>query len=229
MKLSLQDAPFAEKTGRGVVVAVLDSGVHATHPHVGDTLVGRSFADTAPASDFVDRIGHGTAVAAAIREKAPGAELLAVKIFDRQLATNVNVLADAIVWSADAGARLINLSLGTANYANADRLADAVNYARSRGALIVSAREANEVSWLPGSLPGVIGVVADASCDRDEVEVTVRAGDVPLFSASPYPRPIPGVPRERNLHGVSFAVANVTGFLARALEDGAPLADGLSE
>ena len=219
MKLSLQDAPFAEKTGRGVVVAVLDSGVHASHPHVGDTLVGRSFADSAQASDFVDRIGHGTAVAAAIREKAPGAEILAVKIFDRQLATNVEVLADAIVWSADAGAKLINLSLGTANYANADRLADAVSYARSRGALIVSAREANEVSWLPGSLPGVVGVVADTTCERNEVEITIRAGDVPLFSASPYPRPIPGVPPERNLHGVSFAVANVTGFLARALED----------
>lgn len=221
MKLSLADAPFAEKTGRGVVVAVLDSGVHSGHPHVGDALLGRSFADTAPAADFSDRIGHGTAVAAAIREKAPGAEILAVKIFDRQLATNVNVLADAIIWSADHGAKIINLSLGTANYANAERLADAVNHARSRGALIVSAREANEVSCLPGSLPGVVGVVADTSCERNEVEITMRAGDVPLFSASPYPRPIPGVPPERNLHGVSFAVANVTGFLARALEDAA--------
>ena len=219
MKLSLQDAPFAEKTGRGVVVAVLDSGVHASHPHVGDAIVGRSFADSASASDFVDRIGHGTAVAAAIREKAPGVELLAVKIFDRQLATNVEVLADAIVWSADAGAKIINLSLGTANYANAERLTEAVNHARSRGAVIVSARESNEVSWLPGSLPGVIGVVADSTCDRNEVEITMRDDDVPLFSASPYPRPIPGVPRERNLHGVSFAVANVTGFLARALEE----------
>jgi hypothetical protein len=37
--------------------------------------------------------------------------------------------------------------------------------------------------------------------------------------ASPFPRPIPGVPPERNLAGVSFAVANVTGFLARVLED----------
>ena len=51
-------------------------------------------------------------------------------------------------------------------------------------------------------------------------------GDVmPVFRASPFPRPIPGVPRERNLAGVSFAVANVTGFLARAME-GAP--DGVA-
>jgi hypothetical protein len=36
-----------------------------------------------------------------------------------------------------------------------------------------------------------------------------------VFSASPYPREIPGVPRDRNLHGVSFAVAHVTAALAR--------------
>jgi hypothetical protein len=37
-----------------------------------------------------------------------------------------------------------------------------------------------------------------------------------VFKASPYPRDIPGVPRERNLNGVSFAVANMSGFVARA-------------
>ena len=42
--------------------------------------------------------------------------------------------------------------------------------------------------------------------------------NLPVFRASAYPRSIPGVPRERNLSGVSFAVANVTGFLARMLE-----------
>ena len=38
-----------------------------------------------------------------------------------------------------------------------------------------------------------------------------------IFYASAYPRSIPGVPVERNLHGASFAVANMTGFVARAL------------
>ena len=39
-----------------------------------------------------------------------------------------------------------------------------------------------------------------------------------LTPAAGLPRPIPGVPPARNLHGASFAVANLTGFLARALE-----------
>ena len=71
--------------------------------------------------------------------------------------------------------------------------------------LIVSA-----AGLLPGTLPGVIAVAADESCPRDEYRY--RDG---IFYASPYPRSIPGVPVERNLHGASFAVANITGFLAR--------------
>jgi len=46
----------------------------------------------------------------------------------------------------------------------------------------------------------------------------VRTPDRVEFSASGYARPIPGVPPERNLNGISFAVANMTGFVARACE-----------
>jgi subtilisin family serine protease len=218
VRLTLEDFPFADRTGAGVIVAVLDSGVHSGHPHVGEVRRGMNFAGAREPGDWVDRIGHGTAVAAAIREKSPGAEIVAVRVFDRQLATNVEVLAEAIVWSADAGAQLINLSLGTANFANADRLAAAVAHATLRGALVVSARESNDVEWLPGSLSGVVGVVADSALERDMLDVRTLAGETTTYAASPYPRPIPGVPRERNLSGVSFAVANVTGFLARAVE-----------
>jgi subtilisin family serine protease len=218
VRFTLDQPPFAGMTGRGVKVAVLDSGIHASHPHVGHIAGGHSFVE--PTDDFVDRIGHGTAVAAAIREKSPGAELLAVRVFDRQLATNIDTLVNAIVWSAEAGAQLINLSLGTANAANAGKLADAVAHAASCGAVVVSAFESNDVTWFPGSLADVVGVVTDSSCDRNEIDVARarRENDLPRISAAPFPRPIPGVPRERNVNGVSFAVANVTGFLARAVE-----------
>jgi hypothetical protein len=169
--------------------------------------------------DTLDRIGHGTAVAAAIREKSPDVALLAVRVFERQLATSVDVLSRAIAWSADNGAALINLSLGTANAAHAARLAEAVDYASARGSLVVSAGESNEVVWYPGSLLPVASVSADWDCDRESLTIEPRPDGLPRFIASPFPRPIPGVPRERNLTGVSFAVANVTGFLARALEN----------
>lgn len=218
MRLTLADAPFAGRTGQGITVALLDSGVFADHPHVGGVRGGRSFVADADASDFVDRVGHGTAVAAAIREKSPAVELIAARIFDRQLATSVDVLVRAIQWAADEHAQLINLSLGTTNPAHAEKLGPAIAYAAERGALVVSAREWNGATWLPGSLDGVLGVMSNIDLDRNEIDVIPGERDLPSYTAAPFPRPIPNVPRERNLSGVSFAVANVTGFLARATE-----------
>ncbi len=222
------DGPlFAGRTGRGVRVAVVDSGVTAGHPHVGvvseSVCIGAEAATTpttptTAATDALDRVGHGTAVAAAIKEKAPAIELVSVKVFDQSLATSADVLARAITWATDNDARLINLSLGTANPERADVLRAAVEHATSRGAIVVSARESDGVQWLPGSLPGVAGVLADWECERESLAIEMDGTGRVTFRASAYPRPIPGVPRERNLSGVSFAVANVTGFLARLLE-----------
>ena len=195
----------------GVTVAVLDSGVHVPHPHLES--VAESVCIDDSIEDTVDRLGHGTAVAAAIHDIAPGATLIVGKIFDRRLTTNAGVLASGIAWAASRGARLINLSLGTANPAHLEPLRDAVANAAALGAMVVSAREDNGVAWLPGSLPGVVGVRADVQLHRGEANL-----DSTGFVAPPYPRAIPGVPKERNLRGVSFAVANVTGMLARLLE-----------
>ena len=165
----------------------------------------------------MDRLGHGTAVAAAIREKAPTAELYAVKIFDRQLQTNAADLVQALQWCAEHQMRLINLSLGTANPAHAGILQQAIDEAGASGAWVISAGE-----WLPGSLPGAIPVFLDWECPRDEYRTeTLPDGRVGYF-ASGYPRPRPGVPPERNLRGISFAVANVTGLLARELQTAGP-------
>lgn len=218
-RFTLDAPPFAGLTGAGVRVAVVDSGIHPANPHVRVAVSGvRVAADGELDGDFLDRIGHGTAVAAAILEKAPAIELLAVRVFERTLATSADVLARGIVWAASNGARLINLSLGTANAARAAVLGAAVDEAVAAGAIVVSARESDGVIWLPGSLPRVAGVLLDRSCDRNELAMSID-GERRAFSfaASGFPRPIPGVPVERNLSGISFAVANVTGFLARLL------------
>jgi len=219
-RFTLDQPPFAGLTGAGVRVAVIDSGIHPANPHIDAPVSGvRIGAAGETDGDFVDRIGHGTAVAAAILEKAPGIELVAVRVFDRTLATSADILARAISWAADNGARLVNLSLGTANPARAALLGAAVADARAAGTIVVSALESGGVTWLPGSLPNVAGVVLDPSCDRNALVVELDATRRSIrFFASGHPRPIPGVPVERNLSGISFAVANVSGFLARVLE-----------
>jgi subtilisin family serine protease len=190
--------------------------VHASHPHVGRVAGGVAIdADGRESDDYVDRLGHGTAVTAAIREKAPDADLFAVRVFDRALATRVNTLVLAMDWAARHGMQIVNLSLGTSNGDHEPLLREAVVRAADAGVTIVAARDDEGVRWLPGSLPGVIPVQLDWTCPRDALR-SVDIDGVTVFRASGYPRPIPGVPPERNLHGISFAVANVAGFVARA-------------
>lgn len=217
--MDVEDAALATRTGRGVRVAIVDSGIAAHHPHVGTVHGGiRIGRDGREDNDWADRIGHGTAVAAVIREKAPEAELLAIRVFEQELATTADALALAIRRAADLGARLINLSLGTPNPARADLLADAVHYAVARDALVISASDLEETPWFPGSLDGVMGVRLDWTIPRNTIQIHRDAEGREQAAASGYPRPIPGVDPARNLKGISFAVANVTGVLARAAE-----------
>ena len=220
LPLIISPRTLPNRTGHGVRIAVVDSGVHADHPHVGGVSGGIAVGPTGELSDdYVDRLGHGTAVAAAIREKAPKCELLAVRVFDRSLMTTGQALVAAIEWSALQGVQLINLSLGTTNQEHAPALAAAVAKAAAHGALVVSAAPQHDAAWLPGGLPGVIAVDVDWDCPRDECRVVTADDGGIRLSASGYPRPIPGVPPERNFSGLSFAVANATGLLAPLLLD----------
>jgi len=178
-----------------VRVAVIDSGVHASHPHI--TRVAGGF----PANDYLDRLGHGTAVMAAIQEKAPDADCFAVRVFHRELRASMADLIAAMEWAVAERMDIVNMSLGTANATHAEKFARFLDRA-----IFVSA-----AGMWPGNMPRVIRVAPDASLPRDEYRI-----DGDTFFASPYPRPIEGVPPERNLNGASFAVANMTGFVARA-------------
>jgi subtilisin family serine protease len=202
-----------------VRIAVVDSGIHAGHPHVGGITGGAAIADDGPTgNDLVDRLGHGTAVAAAIREKAPDAELVAVKVFDRSLATTGATLTSAIRWATAQHVALINLSLGTTNQEHRPLLGAAVADASANGAIIVAAAADAGANWLPGALAGVVAVTLDWKCPRDACRVDVRDDGAIEIAASGFPRPIPGVAPADNLKGLSFAVANATGLIACTIE-----------
>ena len=208
-------------------VAVIDSGVHTQHPHVGSVAGGAGFDERGEMhADFVDRLGHGTAVAAAIHEKAPGAELHCLKVFDRELATTGAALVAACDYAGSLAVNLVNMSLGTDNSAHEPALVEAVRRLRDQKSVVIAAGDQDGVRWLPGALPGVWAVMLDWSVPRDRCRIERLSADSAVFRASGYPRPIPGVPPERNLKGLSFAVANVTGLIAQLLadDDGDPAA-----
>jgi hypothetical protein len=200
-----------------VRIAMLDSGVYTGNAHIERPIRGGiTFALEGEQDGFEDTLGHGTAVCALLQKMAPEADLFAVKVFDRRLATTASTVLRAIDWCVRNKIDVINLSLGTSNPEHRSLFVAAVERVRGIGATIVSAFEVNGTPMLPGSLPGVIGVVEDPECPRDTYRV-LQDG-TPRLAACPYPLDIAGVPRERNLRGVSFAVAHVSAQVARMLQ-----------
>lgn len=210
---------WRDATGKGVRIAVIDSGVHAAHPHVngvaGSIAIGREGASAE------DTLGHGTAVLAAIKEKAPAADYLAIRIYYESLRTTIVRLADGFRWAVDQQVDVINLSLGTTNVKHRPLMEQLLDEAASHGIVVVAAADADGVAALPGSLPGALSVAVDWECPRDTFRCQPSETGL-RWTASGYPRPLPGVPPRRNLYGVSFAVASMSGFAARACEILAP-------
>ena len=159
-----------------MVVAVVDTGVQASHEDLtGSVLTGWDFTVSEPAGragGTTDPRGHGTHVAgiiAAHRDNrlggtgvAPGAKILPVRVLDTEGMGWASDIARGIVWAADHGADIINLSLGGAD--GAEFYTEAVRYARSRGAVVVAAA-GNEAEYgnpvvYPAAVPEAIAVAA---------------------------------------------------------------------
>ena len=151
------------------LIAVLDTGVMASHPDLSGRVVkGYDFVndDTNAADDN----GHGTWVAGIIAAKrndgygiagiSPRDKILPVKIMNRSGTGSTADLLRAIRWSADKGADVINMSVGGFPYSQ--QMQDAVNYAWGKGAVLVGAAGNNrrEETYYPASFDHVISVSA---------------------------------------------------------------------
>jgi ABC-type multidrug transport system fused ATPase/permease subunit len=206
--------------GRGVGVALIDSGANAPHPHVERLARGVTVAvengTVAIHDGHADRNGHGTACAALIAYLAPEAEIHAVKIFERELRAPAAALVAAIRWSAAERIPVVNLSLGTVAGDHVAALAAACADATAAGAILIAAAPAAGPPSYPAHLPMVIAVGEDRSLGDDELRFVGAPGLE--FVTSGYARPQPGIPPERNLRGASFAAARLTSLVARLLE-----------
>ena len=192
-KIRAFDAWAEQPPLAGPLVAVVDSGVDGEHPDLKEQIVAaRSFVGGNPK---VDDLGHGTFVAGivAARQNAQGvagiawpARLIVAKVVGPDRSISLEAEVKAIRWAADQGARVINMSLGgIRNPLDPDEdtfsplEAAAIEYAYSRGALVVAAvgnaDQAPRRPWpwanYPAALPHVVGVSAVA-----------RDGSVPTFS-----------------------------------------------
>ena len=195
-------------------IAILDSGINPLHSHVGRLAPGVCMTAEGKGEDTLDQLGYGTAVAALIHALAPEVTIVPVRIFDKTLSTSLPSVVRALEWCVANSIQIINLSLGTTDESHREPFEKAVAHIAAAGAVLVAPYAIEETLLLPGSLPGVVGVVADTACGDAACTVKQMSSKV-VFGAQPYPREIPGASRGLDFNGVSFSVARVAAYLAR--------------
>ncbi len=210
------------RTGAGVRIALIDSGINPAHSHVGPIAGGVAFTvgahgEITQTPDYRDSLGHGTALAGIIRFKAPEAALFAVKIFTDRLVTSVEILEAALRWAIEQKMHVVNLSLGTDNPEHRERMARAAAFANRTGTLVAASSPPGRTDMLPAALDGIFGVAASDDCSWSQYrEVAV---DPIRLRAHPSPRPLPGLDQSRNYRGHSFASAHLSALLALLIQD----------
>lgn len=157
--------------GRGVIVAVVDSGVDATHPDLRGQVLpgGRSYG--ASGDGRADEDGHGTHMAGIIAAAnaatdgvdgiAPGAKILPIKIKKGKDPASDQAQAQGIRMAVDGGARVINLSVGGPGAASPEE-EQAIAYALERDVVVVASAgntaKGESAVISPANIPGVIAV-----------------------------------------------------------------------
>jgi subtilisin family serine protease len=204
-------------TGRGVRVAVIDSGVDSSHPDLANHHIRlRNFVDAG------DQVGesHGTNIAGIIAASsvdgsgtlgvAPGVALMALRAcweVDAGTRCNSLTLARALQFAIDERAQVINLSLS----GPMDRLLEGlIKTALAQGAVIVCAFDDGQSDGgFPASMSGVIAVSDTSAAGRRRTVLVAPGQDIPA--------PAPGS-RWQFVSGSSYAAAHTSGMVALLLE-----------
>jgi serine protease len=239
--------------GRGVVVAVLDTGI--AYSNRGRFRRSPDFASTqfVAGYDFVghdsyanDRNGHGTHVAGTIAEQtgnhrdltglAYGVRLMPVRVLNTEGEGDASVIAQGVRFAVNHGARVINLSLEFSSFVTASdipELLEALRYARHRGVLVVAAagNEGHRAVAYPAHAPKVVSVGATtehgclANFSNDGSGLTLVApGGGPDADLPGDPNCHPEEPAGRDIFQVTFTGSSPRRFGIPSGYDGTSMA-----
>jgi hypothetical protein len=200
--------------GKGVIIGLIDSGVDLDHEDLADNILpdGWDFGDDD--DDPTDEYGHGTQVCgviAAIQNNDLGISGIAPECKILPLKVNVGGLneiedtnaAEAIIYAADHGANIINLSLGWPE-GEIPVITDAIDYAAGKGVLLVAAAgNADGPIWFPANQDEVISVSATK---EDNTKKTHSASGPELDLVAP------GVSIRTTYPGDAYTIGSGTSF-----------------
>jgi subtilisin family serine protease len=187
-----RDWAWKGSRGAGVRVCVIDSGIDASHPHVGG-VDGAVFLHLDGDGEIAveddeegDLFGHGTACAGIIRSLAPECEIHSVRVLGRALTGQGRILLAGIEWAIEQRFDVISLSLSTTKSDFAADLRELVDRAYFGGSLIVSSAHNMPVESYPWRFSAVVSVASHSGRDPFEfysnpeppVEFAARGVDV---------------------------------------------------
>ncbi len=183
-----------------VIIAVLDTGVQSNHPDLkGKLIEGINIVNEETDPD--DDVGHGTHVSGIIGASVNNGEgvaglswynkIMPVKVLDSSGAGSTYSVAQGIIWAADHGAKVINMSLG--NYAQAEFLHDAIKYAYDRDVVMIAAsgNDNTDRPGYPAAYPEVFAVAATDAIRRRLLSPTTAIISTSLLLETALPAPIP--------------------------------------
>lgn len=159
-----------------VVIAVVDTGVDAEHPDLAHQLQQGYDVLTGTQGIPADDNGHGTQMAAIIAAEGNNAlgvagvswksRIMPIKVLDASGAGAYADIIEGLIYAADHGADIVNLSLG--GYAYSETMRDAVQYAHDKNVVIVAGagNDASNYPIYPAALPDVLGVTATGEADE---------------------------------------------------------------
>ncbi len=212
---------FGDASGRGVRVAIVDSGVEGGHPAVGGRLI-TSVAVERVDDDWAvvesppeDVVGHGTACAGIVHSLAPETELVSIRVLGADNRGNGGAFAAGLQWAIEeSGAQVVNLSLSSRSEAFFGPLHELADLAYFRNVLLVAAANNVSVASYPSLFASVISVAAH---DAAGTETWFYNPDPPVeFGACGLNVDVAWRGGGRmSVTGNSFAAPHITGLAAR--------------
>ncbi|MEX2644945.1 MAG: S8 family serine peptidase, partial [Gaiellaceae bacterium] len=209
-------------TGSGVKVCILDSGIEAGHPLVGEiqgawaVSIGEDEEPVVQEDTDGDQCGHGTACAGIVRALAPDAELHSVRVLGAGYTGSGPVLLAGLRWAIDQGFDVINMSLSTTKKQFAAVLHELADSAYFRRTVLVASAHNMPVESFPWKFSSVVSVGSHELDDphmlfsnpRPPVEFFARGVDLDVawLGGSTI-----------RVTGNSFATPHVSGFCALVL------------
>lgn len=151
-------------TGKGVRVCILDSGIEAGHPSVGEVqgswavAIGEDDEPVVSEDDVGDQCGHGTACAGIVRALAPEAELYSVRVLGAGYSGSGPVLLGGLRWAIEQGFDVVNMSLSTTKKQFAAMLHELADSAYFRRTVLVASAHNMPVESFPWKFSSVLSV-----------------------------------------------------------------------